>query len=57
MSDPVVALLLASLGAALACVVCATPVAMMASAAKLALWTCVCACAIALVVQRMENKH
>lgn len=59
MGDPVVVLLLASLGLALACVVCATPVAMMLSAAKLAVWTCACACAVALVVQwaERENKH
>lgn len=57
MSDPVLVLLLASLGAALACVVCATPVAMMLSAAKLAVWTCVCACAVALVVQWAEREN
>lgn len=57
MGDPVLVLLLASLGAALACFVCATPVAMMASAAKVAVWTCACICAIAWVAQRIENKH
>ena len=46
-----VVLLLASLGAALACAVCATPAAMMLSAAKLAVWTCVCACFLTVVVR------
>ena len=56
MADAVVALLLASLGLLLACALCATPVTMMLSAAKLAVWTCVCACAVALVLGRIENK-
>lgn len=55
--DAVVALMLASLGLALACSVCAAPVAAVVSAAKLAVWTCVCACAIALAWQRWENKR
>lgn len=57
MGDPVVVLLLASLGAALACVVCATPMAMMLSAAKLAVWTCVCACAVAILVEWAESEN